>query len=165
MNNLLSSTRKMYNEYPRAFWVYNVIVFIDRLGGFMLYPFLCAVSHPKIRYRHGDSKVSSLRSSPFQAWWVPPSVEPLQTVRDANSHHCQPHSFIVQRSRMRIRPHAGIFVAGRYRCRHIGQYRRSCRMSSGCRSAPARQACRRLRHYPCRIQHRGHHRAAYCQGC
>jgi len=39
MNNLLERTRKVYNEYPRAFWIYNVIVFIDRLGGFMLYPF------------------------------------------------------------------------------------------------------------------------------
>jgi MFS family permease len=39
MNNLLERTRKVYNEYPRAFWTYNVIVFIDRLGGFMLYPF------------------------------------------------------------------------------------------------------------------------------
>ena len=39
MNNLLARTRKVYNEYPRAFWIYNVIVFIDRLGGFMLYPF------------------------------------------------------------------------------------------------------------------------------
>lgn len=39
MNNLLSRTRKVYNEYPRAFWIYNIIVFIDRLGGFMLYPF------------------------------------------------------------------------------------------------------------------------------
>ena len=39
MNNLLTRTRKVYNEYPRAFWIYNIIVFIDRLGGFMLYPF------------------------------------------------------------------------------------------------------------------------------
>src|SRR5512141_1127266 len=39
MNNLLAKTRKLYNEYPRAFWIYNIIVFIDRLGGFMLYPF------------------------------------------------------------------------------------------------------------------------------
>lgn len=39
MNNLLERTRKVYNEYPRAFWIYNIIVFIDRLGGFMLYPF------------------------------------------------------------------------------------------------------------------------------
>ena len=39
MNNLLQRTRKVYNEYPRAFWIYNIIVFIDRLGGFMLYPF------------------------------------------------------------------------------------------------------------------------------
>src|SRR5512140_483875 len=39
MSNLLASSRRVYNEYPRAFWIYNVIVFIDRLGGFMLYPF------------------------------------------------------------------------------------------------------------------------------
>jgi MFS family permease len=39
MNSLLQRTRKVYNEYPRAFWIYNIIVFIDRLGGFMLYPF------------------------------------------------------------------------------------------------------------------------------
>ena len=39
MNNLLERTKTVYNEYPPAFWVYNIIVFIDRLGGFMLYPF------------------------------------------------------------------------------------------------------------------------------
>jgi MFS family permease len=39
MNSLLEKTKKVYNEYPRAFWIYNLIVFIDRLGGFMLYPF------------------------------------------------------------------------------------------------------------------------------
>jgi len=39
MNNTLTRARKTYHEYPRAFWIYNIIVFIDRLGGFMLYPF------------------------------------------------------------------------------------------------------------------------------
>jgi predicted MFS family arabinose efflux permease len=39
MNHLLKRTRDVYHEYPRAFWIYNIIVFIDRLGGFMLYPF------------------------------------------------------------------------------------------------------------------------------
>ncbi|HXD08881.1 MAG TPA: MFS transporter [Anaerolineales bacterium] len=39
MNALLTRTKKVFNEYPRAFWIYNIIVFIDRLGGFMLYPF------------------------------------------------------------------------------------------------------------------------------
>jgi MFS family permease len=39
MNSLLARTKKVYHEYPRAFWTYNIIVFIDRLGGFMLYPF------------------------------------------------------------------------------------------------------------------------------
>lgn len=39
MKSTLERTRNIYNEYPRAFWVYNLIVFIDRLGGFMLYPF------------------------------------------------------------------------------------------------------------------------------
>jgi len=36
---VLQNLNKIYNEYPRAFWIYNVIVFIDQLGGFMLYPF------------------------------------------------------------------------------------------------------------------------------
>jgi len=31
--------KSTFNEYPRAFWIYNIIVFIDRFGGFMLYPF------------------------------------------------------------------------------------------------------------------------------
>jgi len=39
MNNIFENARKVFNEYPRAFWTYNIIVFIDRLGGFMLYPF------------------------------------------------------------------------------------------------------------------------------
>jgi MFS family permease len=36
---MLEKIRSIYNEYPKAFWVYNIIVFIDRFGGFMLYPF------------------------------------------------------------------------------------------------------------------------------
>jgi MFS family permease len=39
MSNFIQRTRSVYHEYPRAFWIYNIIVFIDRLGGFMLYPF------------------------------------------------------------------------------------------------------------------------------
>jgi len=39
MNAFLERARIVYGEYPPAFWVYNIIVFIDRLGGFMLYPF------------------------------------------------------------------------------------------------------------------------------
>src|SRR5512142_944722 len=39
MSTLTARIGKVYNEYPRAFWTYNAIVFIDRLGGFMLYPF------------------------------------------------------------------------------------------------------------------------------
>ena len=39
MKALLEKIKKVYNEYPSAFWIYNLIVFIDRLGGFMLYPF------------------------------------------------------------------------------------------------------------------------------
>jgi MFS family permease len=39
MKNILEKTRRIYHEYPSAFWIYNLIVFIDRLGGFMLYPF------------------------------------------------------------------------------------------------------------------------------
>ncbi len=36
---LLTKIKTLYHDYPQAFWIYNVIVFIDRLGGFMLYPF------------------------------------------------------------------------------------------------------------------------------
>lgn len=36
---MLANLKKIYSEYPKAFWVYNIIVFIDRFGGFMLYPF------------------------------------------------------------------------------------------------------------------------------
>src|SRR3990172_5695477 len=39
MKHLLKNISRTYNEYPRAFWTYNLIVFIDRLGGFMLSPF------------------------------------------------------------------------------------------------------------------------------
>jgi len=39
VKSVLQNLNKIYNEYPRAFWIYNVIVFIDQLGGFMLYPF------------------------------------------------------------------------------------------------------------------------------
>ena len=39
MNAFLEKTKNVYHEYPPAFWTYNLIVFIDRLGGFMLYPF------------------------------------------------------------------------------------------------------------------------------
>ncbi|HNJ14939.1 MAG TPA: MFS transporter, partial [Anaerolineales bacterium] len=36
---MLARLKSIYHEYPKAFWVYNIIVFIDRFGGFMLYPF------------------------------------------------------------------------------------------------------------------------------
>ena len=39
MKHILENTSRIYHEYPPAFWTYNLIVFIDRLGGFMLYPF------------------------------------------------------------------------------------------------------------------------------
>jgi MFS family permease len=39
MQNQLRKLLSIYHEYPRAFWIYNLIVFIDRFGGFMLYPF------------------------------------------------------------------------------------------------------------------------------
>jgi MFS family permease len=39
MQTLLSKLKATYNEFPRAFWIYSVIVFIDRLGGSLLFPF------------------------------------------------------------------------------------------------------------------------------
>lgn len=58
MSTLLQRTRKVYNEYPRAFWIYNIIVFIDRLGGFMLYPFFALYLTQK--YEIGMSTVGLL---------------------------------------------------------------------------------------------------------
>jgi len=39
MLDQVAKLKKIFNDYPRAFWTYNLIVFIDHLGGFMLYPF------------------------------------------------------------------------------------------------------------------------------
>lgn len=36
---MFAKAKKIYLEYPRAFWLYNVIGFIDEFGGYMLYPF------------------------------------------------------------------------------------------------------------------------------
>ena len=58
MSTLLQRTKKVYNEYPRAFWIYNIIVFIDRLGGFMLYPFFALYLTQK--YEIGMSTVGLL---------------------------------------------------------------------------------------------------------
>jgi MFS family permease len=58
MNHLLEKARTIYNEYPRAFWVYNAIVFIDRLGGFMLYPFFALYLTQK--YKIGMATVGIL---------------------------------------------------------------------------------------------------------
>jgi MFS family permease len=35
----LEKLKVLFHDYPRAFWTYNLVIFIDRLGGFMLYPF------------------------------------------------------------------------------------------------------------------------------
>jgi MFS family permease len=58
MNIFLERTRKIYHEYPPAFWTYNLIVFIDRLGGFMLYPFFALYLTQK--YEIGMSTVGLL---------------------------------------------------------------------------------------------------------
>jgi MFS family permease len=39
LNATLQKTLKLYNEYPRIFWVVIVITFIDRLGGSLIFPF------------------------------------------------------------------------------------------------------------------------------
>lgn len=58
MNTLLNRTKTIYHEYPPAFWTYNVIIFIDRLGGFMLYPFFAL--YLTQRYDIGMSTVGIL---------------------------------------------------------------------------------------------------------
>jgi MFS family permease len=36
---MLKKLGAIYHEYPRAFWIFSLIVFIDRLGGALLFPF------------------------------------------------------------------------------------------------------------------------------
>lgn len=38
-NNTIEKARKLYNEYPRLFWVLVGITFVDRLGGALIFPF------------------------------------------------------------------------------------------------------------------------------
>jgi MFS family permease len=58
MKQLLERTKNVYHEYPSAFWIYNIIVFVDRLGGFMLYPFFALYLTQK--YHIGMSTVGLL---------------------------------------------------------------------------------------------------------
>ena len=37
--NQTQKIAKIYNEYPRIFWVVIAITFIDRIGGALLFPF------------------------------------------------------------------------------------------------------------------------------
>jgi len=39
LNNTLQKISKLYQEYPRTFWVVIAITFIDRIGGSLLFPF------------------------------------------------------------------------------------------------------------------------------
>ena len=47
---MLEKLRSIYHEYPKAFWVYNIIVFIDRFGGIHALSILRVVSNEEIRY-------------------------------------------------------------------------------------------------------------------
>ena len=39
MHTQIERARSVYNEYPRTFWTLVVVTFIDKLGGFLLFPF------------------------------------------------------------------------------------------------------------------------------
>ena len=39
LQNITQKISKIYNEYPRTFWIVIVISFIDRIGGSLLFPF------------------------------------------------------------------------------------------------------------------------------
>jgi MFS family permease len=39
MQNQLTKIKSVYAEYPKTFWTLVVVTFIDRLGGFLLFPF------------------------------------------------------------------------------------------------------------------------------
>jgi MFS family permease len=58
MIDVVQRTKAVYRQYPAAFWIYNLIVFIDRLGGFMLFPFFALYLTQK--FDIGMSKVGIL---------------------------------------------------------------------------------------------------------
>ena len=39
MQNQLTKIKGIYAEYPKTFWTLVVVTFIDKLGGFLLFPF------------------------------------------------------------------------------------------------------------------------------
>jgi dipeptide/tripeptide permease len=39
LKNALAKTTKIYNEYPRTFWIVVLVTFIDRFGGALIFPF------------------------------------------------------------------------------------------------------------------------------
>jgi MFS family permease len=39
MQNQVTKVKRVYAEYPRTFWTLVVVTFIDKLGGFLLFPF------------------------------------------------------------------------------------------------------------------------------
>jgi predicted MFS family arabinose efflux permease len=55
---MFARLQSLYHNYPRAFWIYNIVVFIDRFGGFMLYPFFAL--YLTKRFNLGMSGVGAL---------------------------------------------------------------------------------------------------------
>ncbi len=39
LQNMAAKARATYHEYPRPFWIQTLVIFIDRIGGSLLYPF------------------------------------------------------------------------------------------------------------------------------
>ena len=39
MNRIFTNIKKIYNEFPRLFWIVVLTRFIDALGGTILFPF------------------------------------------------------------------------------------------------------------------------------
>ncbi len=39
MQTQLAKARQVYSEYPRTFWTLVMVTFIDKIGGFLLFPF------------------------------------------------------------------------------------------------------------------------------
>lgn len=55
---MLARIRRLYNEYPRTFWMMILINFIDRLGGSILFPFFAL--YLTRRFSLGMTEVGSL---------------------------------------------------------------------------------------------------------
>jgi MFS family permease len=81
---LLNSIRKTYHEFPRYFWMLIAVLFIDRIGGSLVIPFLALYLTQK--FHIGKTEVGSMPGEDMRghymavfgsSWGIPSAIGPL----------------------------------------------------------------------------------------